>query len=604
MVSDWQRALTTLTTTVVIVVVVAVLYLARAIFIPVGLAIFLAFVLSPVVTRLQHRGLGRKLSVVVTMSLLLVVVAGVGALITQQVMRLAQTLPERREAIKAKIVTAKAWLVGDGESRLGSLIQDVSDAVAPQQPVQRVQVEPPGGVADQVGTYLTPAAEFLGQAAFVFILTLFMLVKREDLRNRLIRLLVGDGKVTTTTRAVDDASVRISRYLFMQVLINTGFGILIALGLFVLGVDYALLWGFIASVMRYVPYIGTPIGLIPPVLFSFATAPEWGGGWGQPLAVLALFVVLEIIGNNVFEPWLYGKSMGLSEVAQIISAGFWAFLWGPIGLILSGPVMVCLLVLGRHVKRFQSLAVLLGDQPALAPRVAFYQRLTARDQDEAADVALAVAKESGPDAAIEEVIVPALCIARRDLEDGDLDATDFRFAVTAAREVLAEVGDLREAGAGEYREDRVRVLVSPTRDEAEHVAAEALAATLDPARWEVRVAGDEMLASELIAAAEEFAPAVVVLVALPPGGLSHCRYLVNRLRARQPEVRVLVGRWSGGAEGEVREPAGGITGAEGVDESLSATRTRLAGLLPVLTAEEAKQSPTVAKPTLLGTAGA
>jgi hypothetical protein len=353
--------------------------------------------------------------------------------------------------------------------------------------------------------------------------------------------------------------------------------------------------------MRYVPYVGTILGLLPAVLFSFATAPDWGGGWGQPLAVLALFVGLEVLTNNVFEPWLYGKSMGLSEVAQIIAAAFWAFLWGPIGLILSGPLTTCLLVLGKHVNRFSFLEVMLGDQPALSPRVAFYQRLTARDQDEAADVALAVAKESGPDEAVESVVVPALCIARRDLDDGDLDPADFRFAVRAAREIVAEVGDLREIPAAAPGEDRVRVLVVPTRDEAEHVAADALASSLDPVRWEVRVAGDEMLASELADAVEEFDPAVVVLVALPPGGLSHCRYLVNRLRAKCPDVRVVVGRWS--CEETEAQPADGIKGSEGVDRTLGETRKRLAGLLPVLAAEGVKEEKTAGR-VAVGTPGA
>jgi hypothetical protein len=294
--------------------------------------------------------------------------------------------------------------------------------------------------------------------------------------------------------------------------------------------------------------------------------------------------------------------MGLSEVAQIVSAGFWAFLWGPIGLVLSGPIMVCLLVLGRHVRRFEFLDVMLGDQPALSPQVAFYQRLAARDQDEAADVALAVAGKDGPDAALETVVVPALGIARRDLDDGDLDPADFRFAVRAAREVVAELADLREVSEGSPRDDRVRVLVAPARDEAEHVAAEALAATLDPARWEVRVAGDEMLASELTAVVEEFEPAVVVLVALPPGGLSHCRYLVNRLRAKCPGVRVVVGRW--GDEAAVAEAADGIKGSEGVDRNLTDTRKRLADLLPVMAAKEEKDGHAGAKPAPVGTAGA
>lgn len=598
--SEWQRSLTTLTAVVVTAIVIVGLYLTRSIIIPVAFAVFAAFVLTPVVARLQRRGLGRTTAVVLTLGLLLLAGVGVGALVTQQVVKLADTLPDQKEAIKAKILNAKQWVFGEGSNRFGDLIHDVGEAIAPSPPAgDRMVVEiASDSMSARMKEYVSPAAEFLGQAALAFILTLFFLIKKEDLRNRLIRLL-GDGKVTTTTKAVDDASSRISRYLLMQVLINTGFGVLITAGLFLLGVDYALLWGFIASVMRYVPYIGTPIGLIPPVVFSFATAP----GWGEPIAVLALFVVLEVIGNNVFEPWLYGKSMGLSEVAQIVSAGFWAFLWGPIGLILSGPIMVCLLVLGRHVRRFQFLAILLGDEPALSPQVAFYQRLAARDQDEASDVALAVAKESGPEAALETVIVPALCIARRDLDDGDLDVADFRYTVRAAREVAAEVADLRPVPAAVPGAARVRVLVVPARDEAEHVAADALVATLDPSRWEVRVAGDEMLASELIAAVEEFDPAVVVLVTLPPGGLSHCRYLVSRLRTKCPGVRVVVGRWDGGAEVSVREPGEAIKGAEGVDRSLSETRQRLVGLLPILDAEEGKVAAGV-KAVLVGTPSA
>jgi hypothetical protein len=355
--------------------------------------------------------------------------------------------------------------------------------------------------------------------------------------------------------------------------------------------------------MRYVPYVGTWIGLIPPVLFSFATAPEWGGGWGQPIAVFALFIGLEIICNNIFEPWLYGSSMGLSEVAQLVAAGFWAFLWGPIGLILSGPLTACLLVLGKHVRRFQFLDVLLGDTPALEPHVAFYQRLTARDQDEASDVALEVAKADGPDAALESVIVPALCLARRDLDDGDLEPADFHYAVHAAREVAEEVGGLRGEVVVGAETDRVRVLVVPARDEAEHVVAEIFGGVLDHTRWDVRVTGDETLASELVSMVNEFQPAVVVIVVLPPGGLSHCRYLIGRLRARCPGVRVVVGRW-GGPELGIGESAGGIKDAEGLDMSLSDTRKRLTELHAVLTSEMSKQDKSAPKRAPVGTAGA
>ncbi|MBA4065400.1 MAG: hypothetical protein C0501_17140 [Isosphaera sp.] len=603
--NDWQRSLVTLTATVVTVVLVAVLYWARSVFIPIALSIFLAFVLGPVVARLQRRGLGRVPSVILTVGLAVVLTAGVAALVTQQVANLVADLPNYAEQIKGKVAAARAWVVGDGSSRLGQLIDDVGGVISPKPPARDdgqtvvVQQQPPGPLSSQMSAVLSPAAEVLGQAAFAFVLVVFFLIKKEDLRNRVIRLL-GDGKVTTTTKAVDDASQRISRYLFMQLLLNAGFGVVITTGLFLVGLDYALLWGLIAALMRYVPYLGTWIGLIPPVLYSFATA----SGWGEPLAVLALFVVLEAVCNNVFEPWLYGKSMGLSEVAQLVAAGFWAFLWGPIGLILSGPLTTCLLVLGRHVRRFEFLEVMLGDEPALTRPVAFYQRLAARDQDEAADVALAAARESGPEAALDEVVVPALCIARRDLDDGDLDPNDFRFAVRAAREIVTELSDLRPVPAA-AADDRVRVLVVPARDEAEHVAAEALAATLDVSRWDVRVAGDEMLASELAAAVGEFDPAVVVLATLPPGGLAHSRYLVNRLRAKCPGVHVLVGRWGADDEGKPNEPAEGIKGADGTDRTPAETRKRLTEMHPVFVAEAAKDGRAGGpRRVAVGTAGA
>ena len=343
--SDWQRSLVTLTSTVVFVALVAVLYLARSILIPIALAVFIAFVLGPVVARLQRRGLPRALAVILTVGLLLAATVGVGALVTQQVAKLAHALPDRAEAIKAKVTAAKTWLVGDGESRFGQLMDDLGGVIAPKRDTPTVLVEQSGPtLTSQMEAYITPAMTVLGQAAFAFVLTVFMLIKKEDLRNRIIRLL-GDGKVTTTTRAVDDASQRASRYLLMQVLVNTGFGLAIAVGLFLLGVDYALLWGFIASVMRYVPYIGTPIGLLPAVLYSFATAPEWGGGWGQPLGVLALFLVLEAICNNVFEPWLYARAWACRGRTDRLR-GVLGDPVGPIDLVLSGPIMVCLLVLG------------------------------------------------------------------------------------------------------------------------------------------------------------------------------------------------------------------------------------------------------------------
>lgn len=588
-----QRALVALTATVITIALLALLYWARSIFIPVALAIFLAFVLGPVVAWLQRRRLGRTPSVIVVVATVVATAFGVGFVVTQQMASLAETLPDRREAIKAKLTEAKRQFSGDGNGRFAGLIDDITEALGTR------QAAPSGAVIVQsaeptwttrLQAYVDPATEVLGQVAFTFILTVFMLLRKEDLRNRAIRLL-GSGKITTTTKAVDDASRRISRYLFAQLMLNTAFGAIITLGLLLMDLKYALLWGFIATLMRYVPYIGTWIGMIPPVLFSLAMSE----GWAQPVAVFALFMTLELLCNNIFEPWLYGRSMGLSEVAQLVAAGIWTFLWGPVGLILSGPLTVCLFVLGRHVRQFDFFVVLLGDQPALEPQVMFYQRLTARDQDEASSVALAEAKTSDPDVVFDSIIVPALCLARRDHDDGDLEAQDLRFIVRAAREVAEEVNERREPWMG--ADHRVRVLLCPARDEAEHVAADLLALGLNPNRWEVKVAGDETLASELIDQVAEFQPAIVVLVTLPPGGVSHTRYLSTRLQRQFPEVKLLIGRWGYG-----EEPT--ENASDNTDHNLAATRKRLSDLHPLMRNESTATDKLDPDRELIGTASA
>jgi predicted PurR-regulated permease PerM len=600
--SDWQRALVALSATVVTTAIVGVLFWARSIFIPITLAIFLAFVLVPVVARLQRIGLGRTTAVITTVGLVICSSLGIGAVVVSQIMQLADTLPDRHEAIKAKVTAAREMVVGDGSNRFGQLVDDVTGIISPK-PAQTntMIVESSSPLTAQLNTYLSPAAEMAGQAAFTFILTVYMLLRREDLRNRMIRLL-GAGKVTTTTKAVDDASQRISRYLLSQFIVNSTFGLIIAIGMFALGVKYSILWGFIATIMRYVPYVGTWVGLIPPVLFSFATAPAWGGGWGQPIAVFALFIGLETFCNNVVEPTVYGQSMGLSEVAQLVAAAVWAFLWGPMGLILSGPLTVCILVLGRHVSRFNFWVVLLGDEPALEPRVAFYQRLTAHDQDEAADVAMDEAKKTSAEAVFDTVVIPALCLARRDREEGDLDAADMNYIVTAAREVADEVAELLPAPTGNPN-DRVRILLCPARDNTEQFAAELLALTLDSNRWEVKLAGDETLASELVEMVASFRPEVVLITAMPPGGLSHARYLLTRLRQRFPDVKLLVGRW--GEETTLESRSEAIRNADGVDRTLAESRKRLAGLHPTLVTTETKSATERAnKKEAVGTAGA
>lgn len=606
--AEWQRALTAMSAAVVFTVIVAALYWARSVFIPITLAIFLAFVLTPLVTRLQRAGLGRTPAVILTIALTLLLVGGSAAILAQQLRHLTVEVsqPERAEKFKGKITAAKQSITGSGEDQFTKLIDDLTAIISPQatgraapMPVAIVSESPPW--LAQVQVYLGPAAEYLGQAAFAFILTVFMLLKKSDLRNRMIRL-TGHGKVTTTTKAVDDASQRISKYLLMQLLVNTTFGVIITVVLFFMGVSLAPLWGAVATVMRYVPYIGTWIGLIPPTLFSLAMSD----GWGQPLGVLALYLGLEAISNNFVEPWLYGQSMGLSEVAQLIAAGFWAFLWGPMGLILSGPLTVCLLVLGKYVSRYQYFEVLLGDEEVLEPRIAVYQRLTAHDQDEAAEIARKVARDTDLVTALDTVLIPALCIARRDLADGDLSPDDMRFVVKAMREVGEDVVADQPPATGEPSNNRVRVVLCPGRDEVDHVGVDLLAHLLDPLRWEVEVAADETLASELLIRIDAFKPSVLVIGSIPPGGVSHTRYLVTRVRSRFPDMKIVIGRW--GRTGEFADDAESLggTGADWTDTTLAETRKRLQEWYSVFTAVAAddKSTPAAQKTHAVGTATA
>ena len=278
---------------------------------------------------------------------------------------------------------------------------------APERP-QAVVVEPETPVwLGRISHFLTPMMEYLGELALAIILVIFMLQQREEFRNRLIRL-VGYGRVAPATRFVDEAGQRISRFLLMQALVNGSFGLVLGAGLLALGVKFAVLWGFLGAMLRYLPYVGPYLAAVLPVSAALAFTE----GWTTTLLVIGLFGTLELVVANVIEPKIYGQSMGVSEIALLVSAAFWAFLWGPIGLVLSSPLTVCLVMLGRYVPQLEFLAVLLGDEPALDLKDSFYQRLLVRDQDEAEELIIERQKTEPAEAIFDSMIIPALCAAR------------------------------------------------------------------------------------------------------------------------------------------------------------------------------------------------
>ena len=429
--------------------------LVRVILIPLALAILISFVLTPLVTVVQRIGIGRVPSVIVVLFFSLVLIGGVSAVVVAQLAELTKTLPDHAGEIKAKVESIRRLVSSNEESRLNRLFDDVTESVdtetmpPPADKPQPVVVKSSPSWVNRIQSYLSPAAEALGQAALTFILVVFMLLRREDLRNRAIRLL-GQGHVTATTKAVDETSRRISRFLLAQFLVNSSFGIITMLGLILMGVPYAPLWGFIGFLMRYVPYIGTWIAVLPPLLFTFAVSD----GWGATAGVFVLFLGLETLCNNFVEPSLYGPRLGLSEVAQLVATAFWMFLWGPVGLILAWPLTTCVLMVGKYVPQWRFLNVLLGDEPVLSPRVAFYQRLAAHDQDEATDIAEKALDSRPLQQVFDDLFVPALSQPREDSAAGLVSDHDLDFVVHAIEEVAEGAEDSKAEPAEDSTESQ------------------------------------------------------------------------------------------------------------------------------------------------------
>ena len=610
---SWQLALLILTSTTVGVVVVTCLYWARTVFIPVALAVFLTFLLAPLITILQRRGLRRLPSVILVVMLAGTLLGGGVWLVTAQVTSLAGEAPKYTEIIKGKVKALRHLGRGSVTSGLEQMIQEIAEAWNPHTTSQKEKhedkqtdmardkpttvvfaPETPTWLA-QMPALLTSLFETLGGLALVLVLVIFMLLKREDLRNRLIRL-VSHGQITVMTKALDDAGRRSSRFLLMQLIVNATVGMSVGVGLTAIGVRYAFLWGFVATVLRYIPYIGIWIASLPPIILSLAMFE----GWVQPLLVMGLFLAIELLASNVAEPRLYGHSIGVSEVALLVAAAFWAFLWGPIGLILSSPLTVCLVVLGKYVPQLKFLDVLLGDEPPLDAHVTFYQRLLARDQDEATQLVLAQAKASSPEQIYDDFLVPALNCAKRDRERDDLTESDEQFVFQVIREILEDLGErldvANQANEAIRPEDqanasvplRLRVLACPARDEADRLALEMLRQLLDPAKWVVEVAAVETLTADLVGQVAEQSPSLVCIGALPPGGLAHARYLCKKLRARFPKVKIIVGRWglTGGVEANREQFQD--AGADLTATTMLETRSQLSSLLPILVQEQGK----------------
>jgi predicted PurR-regulated permease PerM len=595
-VANTARSVKPLVVVAALIAGVAALYLARGVLIPIALAVLIAFMLQPVVGLFMRGGLPRALSVGLAVTLLFAALGGVAWAITAELRLLSTGIPGYRDNLIAKIAHVRRLGRGGTIEKAQSAVTEVAKELQKETTAPRPRAAPTPVVVreEPTGLWQLPTLiEGLGGAATVLVLVIFMLIEREDLRNRLIRL-GGYGRLATTTRALDEAAQRISRYLLMQSIINTSFGMGITIGLLLLGVPYALLWGFLAAVLRFIPYVGVWLAALLLGVFVLAAFPTWH----QPLLVAGLFVLLEALCSMALEPLLYGQSAGVSQVALLCSVAFWAWLWGPVGLLLATPLTVCLVVFAKHVPAMEFIGILMADVPPIVPPLAYYQRLLAEDEVEAARIATEYAADHPLEAVYDEVILPALARARRDRRHEQLSEEDERYVWGATREIVQTLQAKRdaerraadaEAGAGPSEDSasdrKILVLASPVRDEADELGLIMLGHLMDPARWTIEMTSPQLLASEVIALVERTRPVVVCLGSLPASGLAaRTRYLSKRLRARFPELRIIVGRWGLREEDEAERRRLEAAGANYVGTTLVETREHLQtvhGLEPV-----------------------
>jgi predicted PurR-regulated permease PerM len=551
----------------ILILIIACLYWAKAVLIPIALAVLFTFLLNPVVSVLHSRGLPRTPAVLVVVVLVFSLVGGVIWTVTRQLSMLAYELPSYQENLKQKIGDLRDIGKSRVIDRVLKTVKEVTDELqktprsglesqAGGGPPTALTEEPEKPVPVVVQTpsmlwQLPSVLESLATAGLVIVLVIFMLIRYADLRGRMLYL-AGYHRLTIATKALDEAGHRISKYLLMQSIINGSFGAAAGLGFFLIGVPYAMLWGFLAAVLRFIPYAGPTIAAVLPSALSLAVFP----GWGQPLLVIGLILLLELASNMIMEPLLYGQSVGVSEVALLVAVAFWTWLWGAVGLILATPMTVCIGVLGKYIPQMEFIGVLLGDEPAMKVPTNYYQRLVAHDQDEAAALVEAYLETHPLETLYDDVFIPTLTAAKRDRELGTLTEEDMQFIIQATRAIVEDlsprrlqpwrvVTPLTTSPATELptMTPPPQVLGCPAHDAADELALLMLQQLLDPERCRMAIISAEMLTGEVLSMMEQQPMSLICVAALPPGAVAPVRYLCKRLRARFPDCRIVVGRW-------------------------------------------------------------
>lgn len=583
-----------------ICIVIAALYFAQEFLVPIALAILISFLLAPLVRRLERVGLPRPVSVLGTVILAFAVLGVIGFIVYNQMLDLSRQLPAYQHNIQAKVTELRSsggFLAGirqmmeKSHQVLGTPAPTTAPTTRWSVPVFVTNATPTAAVNQTIATPFqlieSVGGKLLGPAGTAFIVivfTIFILFQREDLRDRLMRL-VGRSRLTVTTQALDDAAARVSRYLLMQTIINGSVGAAVALSLWSIGkfngqpFPSPALWGLLAAVLRFIPYVGIWIAAAVPLLLSLAAYSTAR----VALEALGAYVLIEIIAGNVFEPLLFGASTGIATLAVLVAAAFWTWLWGPVGLLLSTPMTVCVVVLGKHVPQLEFLNILLGDEPALEPSARIYQRLLSLDQEEADEMVRGYAANMPLEQLYDEVLAPVLALAELDRHHDNLDEDRHAAVLRGVRDIVDEWGDRQRAeqvrlaaektveqAKGDRPLDQgngranptssapppsgssttvpqgcvVNIVTLPANDQADDIAAIMLTQLLEMRGYCASAVSVEQLAGEMLATVQKAKADVVCVSAMPPAAVTHARYLCKRLHGKLPDIDVVVGLWT------------------------------------------------------------
>jgi predicted PurR-regulated permease PerM len=581
--------------------VVATLYFGRTILLPIVAAALVTFLLAPTITWLVRRRVPRLAAVLTVVIVLFGMLAFVAGTAAWQLSDLVVRLPSYEQNLKKKFEdlggseSSILRRVGQSISKVTADLKESTEETedtakdtkhrAPEPLPMPVTVVDPVTPLETANLAISSLAGPLASLGVVTVLVIFMSMAREDLRDRVLRL-AGVSQLTLTTRTLDELGSRISRYLLLNALINGGFGLTVGLGMFVIGVQYAALWGLLAAVLRFVPYVGVLIAATAPIGLAVAEFPTWSGA----LAVLALFIVTEVLTANAVEPLIYGRGAGVAPVALLLATLFWGWIWGLAGLALSVPLTVSLAVLGKYLPPLEPLWILLGNEASLSASARYYQRLLAGDVDEASDVIDEYRTDHTLLETFDDVVIPMLAQAERDRSRGDITSAQQELMWNATEQLVDDLADDAAAGGeADVQADRkspLTVVGVPILDRADELALKMLA-RVAPSQVKIELLPTVALTAELLSSLAANPPDLVCISALGPGGVGQVYYISKRVRQSFPDLPILVGRWA--FQGNFERTSQNIK-----ERGANEVTTRLAASLDILIKLQSQRLPTAA----------